>query len=151
MFLIQQDSDGTSHAVATGRIVSRFKTYQNDKNLTVTELTLCVKANVAEKKYQQIKVCAYGETASRVIRYAKLHKDILVVFGNCAVDKTMTELRGEKSYSMYASAVISPQMILDMFEYHKNSMQIDKILSEKYEQNIRYDYEDEINIDDHKI
>ncbi len=151
MLVIQRDSDGTRHAIATGRVVGRFKTYKNKNGFTETEFTMCVKSDHKAKNYQTLKVCAYGDYPNGVVHYAKLKKEVIIAYGNCSIDTTMTELRGENHYSMYANALICPSMIFDIYSWHQNSMQIDKILSKEYEQNIRYDYEDEPNIEDHMI
>lgn len=151
MFIIQTDSEGARHAVATGKILGRYTSHMNAKGLMETEFTLCVKTNMQEHRYKTVKVVAYGETASRIVNWCKINKETLIVLGNCAIDKAMTDLHGEQYYCMFVSALIAPQMVYEIFTWHKNSMQIDKILSENYEQNIRYDYAEEPKEEDHRI
>jgi hypothetical protein len=151
MFIIQTDSEGARHAVATGKILGRYVSRMNAKGFMETEFTLCIKTNMQEHRYKTLKVVAYGETASRIVNYCKQNKETLIALGNCAIDKAMTDLRGEKYYCMFASALIAPQMVFETFMWHKNTMQIDKILSENYEKNIRYDYTEEPKEEDHRI
>jgi len=151
MLLIHSDKDGTKNGIATGKVAGKYKTYQNKNGFTETEFTMCIKIDKTSNTYTTLKICAYGDYLSSIVRYAKINKETLVAYGNCTIDKAMTELRGETHYSMYTTALICPKMIYEIYSWHQNSMQMDKMLSKEYEQNIRYDYDDTPNIEDHMI
>lgn len=151
MLIIRTDSNGRKNAIATGRPIGRYKSFSSKNGTPLTEFTLCVYANTREKQYQTLKVISLDCTADRIIKYAKLNKEILVAFGNCVIDKEETDSNGEKQYVLYANALISPRMILETYEHHLNSLQLDKLLTENAEENIRYDYMEVPNIEDHRI
>ena len=150
MFLIHFDQDGSTHAVATGRVVGKYKTYQNDRGFLTTEFTICVK-QTRERKYVTLKVAAYGESSAETVKYCKENREVIVALGNCAVDKEMTELRGIKHYAMYASAVLSPSMIVETWRWHKGTVRYGELIEQEFEKNIRYDYETNPSEDDHRI
>ena len=108
-------------------------------------------ARTKEQKYQTIKVTAFGDMAATIVKYSKLNKETLVVFGNCVVDKERTNLKGDTQYALFANTLLSPRMILETYEHHMNSLQLDKLLTASAEENLRYDYAEEPNIEDHRI
>lgn len=151
MLIIRSDSDGTRNAIATGRLVGTYKTYKNKNGILLTEFTMCVNSQVKENKYQTVKVTAFGEASAKIVSYSKQNKETLIAFGNCSIDKEMTSVKGETQYALFANALISPLMIFETYEHHLSSLQLDKILSANCEENLRYDYTEEPNPDDHRI
>lgn len=149
--LLTQTDKRITNGIASGLVHSRYKSAKNAKGLLVTRCSLSCNYDSYDSTYQEITLVAYGEEAFRVIKYAYENKAIIIAFGRLMPNKIRTDRTGETQYSLFTNTLISPQMILEIFTWHKNSMQIDKILSENYEGKIRYDYSEEQKEEDHRI
>lgn len=160
MLIIQKDESGYRHAIASGFVTGRFKSFKNSKGFTEIYFTLVYKTMLSKNIVEKIKVVAFGDEVVKYVQYAKRNRANLLLMGNCVIDKEETEKERETRYMMYANVVFSPTMFVELYNYFQGSMRFDKQIekiamglndTDRIASGIRYDYDSALNPEDHMI
>lgn len=161
MLIIQKDESGYRHAIASGFVTGRYKSFKDSKGNTEIVFTVVYKSILSKNIAEKIKVVSFGDEVVKYVQYCKKNRATLLLMGNCMIDKEETEKERETRYMMYANVVFSPAMFHELYNYFQGSMRFDKQIetmamaglnnSDRIASGIRYDYDNSINPEDHMI